>query len=124
MAEHKDLQKLKECLSQARIFEDLAAWITKSPPDGIGLESLEDLVYLFDAAEYEEQSIALLERNEKYKEDGRALSRLRTAWQAAKKSVQLARSVPRKTGRKANRKTLSQKGTQRALLPGGTHSTR
>ena len=105
-------------------FEGLATWITKSPPDGIGLESLEDLAYLFDAAEYEEQSRTLLERNEKYREDGRALSRLRTAWQAAKKSVQLDHSVPRKTGRKANRKTLSQKGTRRALLPGGTHSTR
>ena len=89
MADHKDLLKLKTCLENARVFDDLITWITKDPPDGLGLEALEDLVHIFDAAKYEEQSRELLQKNEKYKEDGRALSRLRTAWCAAKKSVDM-----------------------------------
>ena len=46
------------------------------------------------------------QQNEKYREDGRALSRLRTAWQAAKKSVQLDHNVPRKTGKEGEQEDV------------------
>ena len=49
----KDLQKLRACLSAARVFEDLINWIVAAPPDGLGFESPEDC---------------------------RTLSRLRSAW--------------------------------------------
>ena len=99
-SDSKDLQKLKACLSAARVFEDLIDWIVAAPPEGLGFESLEDLFYSIDTTSYEQGTRDILDKHVKYKEDCRALSRLRSAWKQAKKAIDLESSSVRKTSGK------------------------
>ena len=50
----QDLQQLKACLKLAKVPEPCQLWM-RSKTQGLGLESIEDLVHYVKAAEYEDK---------------------------------------------------------------------
>ena len=86
---------LASCLGNAKVDKVVIKYITKAPPDGLGLQSLSDFLNLCKKSSYEddlERRIIqpLLAKNSITKEaEPLQTSRLRAAWQTGSKAVEV-----------------------------------